>query len=99
MKAVRPFWYFGLVMISVILMGQACSGGGSPPPGTPPEEAAELETEARVRRELAVVWAGPGSSSVLPRLDSNRWVELPAKSLITTDANGEGWIEVSPGGV
>lgn len=82
----------GILAAGMLLMG--CTRGGRTPQ-IPPTEVAELETDSQVRREMAVVWAGPGDVSVLPGLDDQDWHSLPAGSLVTTDDSGEGWVNIS----
>lgn len=52
-------------------------------------EVAEVQTDAEVRRELAVVRAGPADADPLPRLRSDQPQDLPAGGLVMTDATGE----------
>jgi hypothetical protein len=76
------------------------------PPATEPTEATEeppvgagdaggLKSDAQVKRSATRVWAGPGGASTLPELNDGGWHDLGAGSLVTTDANGEGWVQFS----
>ncbi|HBY96354.1 MAG: hypothetical protein M5U01_43690 [Ardenticatenaceae bacterium] len=52
-------------------------------------QVGQVQSDATVRRELAVVRAGPASVNPLPELTDDQDRPLPAGGLVTTDANGE----------
>jgi len=106
----RPwsYRYYLLVAVGILLAGILVAGCGpaspppdtiTPPPGTltpPPGEIVVVTLPpSRVRRELPEVWAGPGEEPVLPRLEDEDWHALLDGGLVTTDGNGEGWVDIS----
>jgi LysM repeat protein len=53
---------------------------------------------SNVRRELPQVWAGPTNVPELEWLGDETWRKLEEGGLVTTDANGEGWVDFSEAG-
>ena len=53
----------------------------------------QVESPFEVRREFENVWAGADPSN-LPRLTDSDWHAFQAGSWVTTDENGEGWLDI-----
>ncbi|UCC65181.1 MAG: LysM peptidoglycan-binding domain-containing protein [Anaerolineae bacterium] len=81
-----------LVVVGALLAGMLLAGCKDRPTPTP-TKVFEVQTDCRVRRELAEVWAGSGD--MVPQLTDGVWRDLSAGDLVTTDNNGEGWVKMS----
>lgn len=79
-RRARRRWATISILAITMLLLVACNDGN---------QVAEVQSDARVRRELAVVRAGPADANPLPRLDDDLERDLPEGGLVTTDANGE----------
>ena len=82
-----------IVVIGVALVAGGDGGGGRTE--SPKTEVAEVQSDFQVRREMAEVWAGLGDVDTLPKLNNENWHGFPAGGLVTTDDNGEGWVQIS----
>jgi LysM repeat protein len=92
--------YQVFVPLGVLLAGVLLTTCNRPTPtvsptAMPPVIATVPASE--VRRELVMVWAGPGGTDLisLPRLEDSEWHELPAGGWVYTDDAGEGWVRIS----
>ncbi|HBY96353.1 MAG TPA: hypothetical protein DEP84_20830 [Chloroflexi bacterium] len=85
MKATRCGWRLYLfVALGLLLVSMLLAGCGRP-----------ATVNAQIRRNLSNVYAGEGSPDSLPLLSDDDWHELRDMSLITTDADGEGWLQIN----
>lgn len=84
----------GFVLLAVIVVGVACTPGSTTPRpvSITPTQVAVVTVDASVRRATPEVWAGSGSP--LPKLSDFDWHPLAAGGMVTTDANGEGWVQI-----
>ncbi|MEA3336763.1 MAG: hypothetical protein U9R25_12685 [Chloroflexota bacterium] len=89
-----------LILVPMLITIFACVGPATPTtPGiqtpTPTIDTAKVLTDSQIRRELPIVWMGPGNVSPLPRLRDSNWHDLAAGGKVTTDQDGEAWLDIN----
>ena len=68
----------------IVVQGCNCSG----------PDIAVIQQDSQVRREHAEVWAGSAAGGTMPRLTDGIWHALNAGDMVTTDDDGEAWLDI-----